>query len=121
MPSAPLGGADRHGVGARSDAAWADVWRIVHEVAITAASSWQTARDVILAALPAIRALLKTDVFAPEDVIEELAQRGSHYRPSTIRTHVVSRMCRDAPNHHAVTYDDLQRSAQVSIISCVDF
>jgi hypothetical protein len=31
------------------------------------------------------------------------------YRPSTIRTHVVSRMCRDAPDHHAVTYDDLER------------
>ena len=68
-----------------------------------------TARDDILAALPAVRARLKTDVFAPEDVIEELARRGSHSRPSTIRTHVVSRMCRNAPDHHAVTYDDLER------------
>jgi len=68
-----------------------------------------TARHDILTALPAVRARLKTDVFGPEDVVEELARRGSQYRPSTIRTHVVSRMCRDAPDHHAVTYDELER------------
>ena len=68
-----------------------------------------TARDEILVALPALRLRLGTDMFTPEDVIEELARRGSTYRPSTIRTHVVSRMCRDAPDHHAVTYDDFER------------
>jgi hypothetical protein len=68
-----------------------------------------TARDDILAALPAVRARLRTEVFTPEDVIDELVRRGSRYHPSTIRTHVVSRMCRDAPDHHAVTYDDLER------------
>jgi hypothetical protein len=68
-----------------------------------------TARDEILAALPAIRVRLGSDVFAVDDVVNELARRGSRYRPSTIRTHVVSRMCRNAPDHHAVTYEDLER------------
>lgn len=68
-----------------------------------------TARDEILEALPGLRLRLGTDVFTPEDLIEELARQGSSYQPSTIRTHVVSRMCRDAPDHHAVTYDDLER------------
>lgn len=68
-----------------------------------------TARDEILAALPALRARLGSDVFSVDEVVNELARRGSRYRPSTIRTHVVSRMCRNAPAHHAVTYDDLER------------
>jgi hypothetical protein len=68
-----------------------------------------TARDDILAALPAIRARTGSDVFTPQDVIDELARRGSPYAPSTIRTHIVSRMCRDAPDHHGRVYDDLER------------
>jgi hypothetical protein len=68
-----------------------------------------TARQEILAALPAIRARRGTDEFPPQDVIEELARRGSGYSPSTIRTHIGSAMCSDAPPHHAVRHDDLER------------
>lgn len=68
-----------------------------------------TARDEILAALPAICARTGGGTFSPQDVIEELRRRGSSYAPSTIRTHVVSRICANAPDHHAVTYDDLER------------
>lgn len=42
-------------------------------------------------------------------MIEELARRGSRYKESTIRTHVASRMCSDAPDNHAKTFNDLQR------------
>jgi hypothetical protein len=38
-----------------------------------------TAREEILAALPAIRARTGRDTFTLEDVIEELARRGSRY------------------------------------------
>ena len=68
-----------------------------------------TARDEILDALPAICARVGSEVFAPQDVIDELQRRGTRYKTSTIRTHVVSRMCADAPDHHARTYDDLER------------
>ena len=68
-----------------------------------------TAREEILAALPAICARSDEGPFTPQDVIDELRRRGSSYAPSTIRTHIVSRMCSDAPDHHAVTYDDLER------------
>lgn len=40
-----------------------------------------TARDDILDALPALRARLGTEVFTPEDVIEELARRNSPIVP----------------------------------------
>lgn len=68
-----------------------------------------TARDEILDALPALRARTGRDTFNAEEVVEELARRGRQYRDSTIRTHIVSRMCGDAPRNHAVTYDDLER------------
>lgn len=71
-----------------------------------------TARDEILDALPAICARAGREVFGPKDVIEELQRRGTCYKPSTIRTHVVSRMCADTPDHHARTYGDLERVGQ---------
>jgi len=70
-----------------------------------------TARDEILDALPAICSRTVDGTFTPEEVIDELRRRGSTYAPSTIRTHVVSRMCANAPDHHARTYDDLERVA----------
>jgi hypothetical protein len=70
-----------------------------------------TARDEIMAVLPAVCARLGQDVFTPQNVIDELLRRGTRYKPSTIRTHVVSRMCASAPDHHARTYDDLERVA----------
>lgn len=70
-----------------------------------------TAREEILAALPAVCARTDRETFTAQDVIDELQRRGSTYKPSAIRTHVVSRMCANAPNHHARTYEDLERLA----------
>lgn len=70
-----------------------------------------TARDEILDALPALCARIGSQEFSPQDVIDELARCGSPYKASTIRTHVVSRMCADAPDHHARVFDDLLRVA----------
>jgi hypothetical protein len=70
-----------------------------------------TARDEILAVLPAVCARTVDGTFTPQDVIDELRRHGSTYAPSTIRTHVVSRMCANAPDQHARTYDDLERVA----------
>lgn len=68
-----------------------------------------TARDEILNALPRLRARLGRDDFTPAEMIDELRRAGSAYSDSTIRTHVVSRMCINAPDNHAVVYSDLER------------
>lgn len=44
--------------------------------------------------------------FTLAQVIEQMRARGSRYAESTIRTHVTSRMCANAPDHHAVVYRD---------------
>lgn len=51
----------------------------------------------------------RSDEFSIEEVIGELRRRGSHYSELTIRTHVASRMCSNAPDNHATTYNDLVR------------
>jgi hypothetical protein len=68
-----------------------------------------TAREEILAALPSIEGRSADDTFSPQDIVDELRRRGSSYAESTIRTHVVSRMCANAADHHARVYDDLER------------
>jgi len=68
-----------------------------------------TARDEILAVLPELRARLGRDTFSPEDVVAALRSRGTTLADSTIRTHVVSRMCANSPDNHARVYDDFER------------
>lgn len=63
-----------------------------------------TARDEILEAIDVLG-----DTFTPDDVIREMRRRGNSYAESTIRTHVVSRMCSNTPDNHARTYGDLER------------
>lgn len=40
--------------------------------------------------------------------ITELERRGSQLAPATIRTHIASRMCVNAPGHHGTTYEDFE-------------
>lgn len=49
--------------------------------------------------------------FAPIDILRELQQRGTTYSESTLRTHIVSVMCVNAPENHGTRYDDLERVA----------
>ena len=39
-------------------------------------------------------------------IIAEMTVRGSGYSEQTVRTHVTSRMCANAPRNHAVIYND---------------
>ena len=67
------------------------------------------ARDDIRAPLPAVRARTGSDTFTAQDVIYELGRRGTSYSVSTIRTHVTSRLCANAPDNHGQVYSDLER------------
>jgi hypothetical protein len=69
-----------------------------------------TARDEVLAAARKLTALSADGTFTPDEVVAILRREGSPYKESTIRTHVVSRMCANAPDNHAVTYRDLVRT-----------
>lgn len=65
-------------------------------------------REEILAAAQHLRDLGQR-VFSPDDIIRRMQAAGTSYPESTIRTHVTSRMCADAPKNHPTTYPDLRR------------
>jgi hypothetical protein len=50
--------------------------------------------------------------FSPKQVVAELHQRGTRYRDSTIRTHVVDIMCAESPHEGTISFDDLRRVAR---------
>lgn len=64
-----------------------------------------TARDEILETIRSNR--LK--VFTPEEIVSLMQQAGTKYQPSTIRTHIISRLCKNAPDNHQPTYPDIER------------
>jgi hypothetical protein len=68
-----------------------------------------TCRDEVLDAIDAILRRSGRDRFTVAEVVDEMARRGTEYAESTIRTHVTSRMCANAPHHHGVVYGDLLR------------
>lgn len=68
-----------------------------------------TCREQILAAAKQTPQLKNRNEFTISEILNYLIQQNSPYKESTIRTHMASRMCGNAPNHHAVTYNDLTR------------
>lgn len=75
-----------------------------------------TCRDEILDAILSIIGGSTEVEFTVREVIEEMQRRGTRYKESTIRTHVTSRMCANAPDNHPVTYDDLLRTGRASYV-----
>jgi hypothetical protein len=67
-----------------------------------------TAREEILAVLPLV--VSANGTFTVEQVMAEIRRRAA-YAASTIRTHISSRMCANAPDNHAKTYHDVIRVA----------
>lgn len=67
-----------------------------------------TARDDVLAAA---RALEQRGVvpWSPADGVAEAFRQGSTYPKSTLQTHIVSRLCVDAPENHDHRWPDLER------------
>jgi hypothetical protein len=68
-----------------------------------------TCREEVLAAFDRLEGSSGRRKFSLAEIVSEVQSAGTSYRESTIRTHVSSRLCRDAPVNHAAVYNDLQR------------
>lgn len=68
-----------------------------------------TVRSEVLKAARALSAASPDGTFSPAEVVELLQRWRTTYGEATIRTHVVSAMCVNAPDNHAVKYADLER------------
>lgn len=61
--------------------------------------------------LQATRSIIKSkgiNRFTPKEAIEFMQRNNTIYAESTIRTHITSRCCSNAKDHHAVTYNDYE-------------
>ncbi|SOC22056.1 hypothetical protein SAMN05880501_113120 [Ureibacillus xyleni] len=69
----------------------------------------QTCREQLLSATKVIIHAKGKNEFTIVEVLDYLNQHGSHFKESTIRTHITSKCCINAPNHHAETFNDYIR------------
>lgn len=67
-----------------------------------------TARDDLLAAAHRLSGRGKSE-FGVAEIIREACAHGSTYAESTLRTHVTSYMCVNAPKNHGVQTSDFVR------------
>lgn len=68
-----------------------------------------TCRDEILACVAMLEKRTADGTFSPDEVVSLMRQRGSQYPDTTIRTHVTSRLCANAPVNHGTVHPDLER------------
>ena len=66
-------------------------------------------RDEVVQAARAIVARKRRNEFRLTEIVQYLKDANSEYSESTIRTHVTSRCCANAPDHHAKVYRDFER------------
>jgi len=69
----------------------------------------RTCRDAVLDALERLESRHGRRTFLLKDLVDEVLSAGEPFLESTVRTHITSRMCANSPDHHAVTYEDLER------------
>ena len=68
-----------------------------------------TCRDAVLASMRRLRSRHGRDMFRLDEIVQEVQAATSNYAESTIRTHVVSKMCKQAPVNHEIVHNDLDR------------
>jgi len=66
-------------------------------------------RDEVLLAAQSIVKRKGTNRFTVQEVVDHMKVMGTTYPESTIRTHVTSRCCMNAPNNHATVFADFER------------
>ena len=68
-----------------------------------------TCREEVLKVAQQLARSSGDGTFTLEQVLAAMRREGTRYQESTIRTHVTSRMCVNAPAHHALVYADFER------------
>lgn len=65
-------------------------------------------REELLLATRSIIRAKGDNRFTSKEAIEYMKRNNTIYAESTIRTHITSRCCSNAKDHHAVTYNDYE-------------
>lgn len=68
-----------------------------------------TCRDEVLKTMKTLSRGSNNDAFALKVIIDQVLSQTKAYKESTIRTHITSKLCANAPVNHAMVYKDLFR------------
>ena len=71
-------------------------------------SMTMTCREAVLESMRALVRRSGRQVFKVEEIVQEVLAHHA-FKENTVRTHITSRMCADAPDHHGTVYADLDR------------
>ena len=108
-----INGAQRYQQGAITELELGQIVRAQFATSATStikSTTKHSCRDQILEAAVAVTARSGLDHFSIPEIISYMTSQNTRFAESTIRTHIVSRMCANAPENHAVTYRDLLRT-----------
>lgn len=72
----------------------------------------QTCRDAVLEAFDRLESRHRRKIFNVSEIVKEIVTVTNEFKESTIRTHVTSRLCVQAPPNHFTRYEDLDRIAR---------
>lgn len=68
-----------------------------------------SARDEILEVVKNLTKERTVKSFTVSEVLDLMKSCETNYKESTIRTHITSKCCANAPNHHGTVYNDFER------------
>lgn len=68
-----------------------------------------SARDEILEVVKEITKERAGKSFTVSEVLDMMRNLQTNYKDSTIRTHIMSKCCINAPNHHGTVFNDYER------------
>jgi hypothetical protein len=71
-----------------------------------------TCRDEILDAVKELIRSKGINEFHMAEVVNYMKENRTEYTESTIKTHIVSKCCKNAPHNHAKHYDDFERMGE---------
>jgi len=66
-------------------------------------------RDEILNVVSQLISTKGINEFTTSEVLHYMMDNGTQFKESTIRTHITSRLCGNAPDNHGTTYNDFER------------
>lgn len=69
----------------------------------------QTCREAVLEAFDRLESRNSRKDFSVSEIVKEVFTVTDEFKETTISTHIVSRMCFQAPKNHGTTYEDLDR------------
>jgi uncharacterized membrane-anchored protein len=72
-------------------------------------SQYASCREEILSAVQTLVNGKGINEFTIMEVIEFMVRENTIYSETTIRTHITSRCCSNAPDNHGVVYNDFER------------